>query len=90
MPAPTPAPRPGRPMGPKLIPLLCIQELAIVERQGGRPINSTTGFTIANSVDKSTCREHSAFKRNTGHIMGLHFDFRDAGANKSNAHDILT
>jgi len=84
-PRPRPRPRPSvRPVGPKL---LRIQEPAIVERRDGRPINSTTRSTIANRVDRSTCREPLVFKRNT---MGSHFDFRDAGANKSNARDILT
>ena len=77
-------------MGPKLIPLLRIQESAIIERQGGRPINSMTGSTIANRVDRSTCRELLAFERNTGYTMCSHFGFRDAGANKSHARDILT
>ena len=63
-------------MGPKLILLLCIQEPAIVERRGGRPTSSITGSAIANRVNRSTRRKH--------------FDFRDAGANKSNARDILT
>ena len=74
-------------MGPKSTPLLRIQEPAIVERRGGRLINSTTSSTIANRVDRSTRRESSAFERNT---MGPHFDFRDADANKSDARDILT
>ena len=69
-------PRPG-PVGPKSTPLLRIQEPAIVERRGGRLINSITSSTIANRVDRSTRRDS-------------HFDFRDAGANKSNARDILT
>ena len=77
-------------MRPKLTPLLRIQEPAIVERRGGQPINSTTGSTIANRVDRSTYGEPSAFERNTGYTMGSHFDFRDAGTNKSNARDILT
>jgi len=76
-----------RPVGPKSTPLLCIQEPTIVERRSGRPINFITGSIIANHVDRSTCREPSAFERNT---MGSHFDFCDAGANKSNARDILT
>ena len=84
-PAPTPAP--ARPVGPKSIPLLRIQEPAIVEHRGSRPINSTTSSKIVNRVDRSSRREPSAFKRNT---MGSHFDFRDAGANKSNTRDILT
>ena len=87
---PRPAPTPARLVKPKSTPVLRIQEPAIVERRGGRPINSTTGSTIANRVDRSTCREPSAFERNTGYTMGSHFDFRDAGANKSNARDILT
>ena len=62
----------------------------IVECRGGRPINSTTGSTIANRVDRSTRREPSAFERNTGYTMGSQFDFRDAGTNKSNTRDILT
>ena len=77
-------------MGPKLTPLLCIQEPAIIKRWGGQPINSTTGSTIANRVDRSTRREPSAFERNTGYTMGSQFDFRDVGANKLNARDILT
>jgi len=60
-----------RPVGPKLTSLLRIQEPAIVERRGRRPINSTTSSTIANRVDRSTRREPSAFERNT---MGSHFD----------------
>ena len=75
-----------RPVEPKLTPLLCIQEPAIIERRGGRAINSTTSSIIANRVDRSSRREPPAFERN----MGSHFDFRDAGANKSNARDILT
>jgi len=77
-------------VGPKLTPLLRIQEPTIIERRGGRPINSITGFIIANCVDRSTCKEPLAFERNTGYTMGSHFDFRDAGANKSNARDIRT
>ena len=84
------APMPARPVGPKLTPLLRIQEPVIVERWGGQPINSTTGSIIANRVDRSTHREASAFERNTGCTMGSHFDFRDAGANKPNSRDILT
>ena len=62
-----PASRPGgRPVGPKLTPLLRIQEPAIVKHRGGRPIYSTTGSTIANRVDRSTYGEPSAFERNTG------------------------
>ena len=79
------------PVGPKLTPLLRIQEPTIIERRGGRLINSITGSIIANRVNRSTCREPSAFERNTGYTMGSRrFDFRDAGANKSNARDILT
>ena len=86
--APRPHPRPRlRPVEPKLTPLLYIQEPAIIERRGSRAINSITSSIIANRVDRSTRREPSAFERNT---MGSHFDFRDAGANKSNARDILT
>ena len=84
-----PASRPrahARPVGPKLTPLLRIQGPTIVERRGGRSINHTTSSTITNRVDRSTYREPSAFKRNTG----SHFNFRDADANKSNARDILT
>ena len=77
-------------MGPKSTPLLRIQGPAIVERRGGRPINPITGSAIANRVDRSARREPSAFERNTGYTIGSHFDFRDAGANKSNARDILT
>jgi len=66
------------------------QEPAIVERRGGRPINSTTSSTITNRVDRSARREPSAFERNTGCTMDSHFNFRDVGANKSNARDILT
>ena len=40
-----------------------------VERRGGRPINPTTGSTIANRVDRSTRREPSAFERNTGELL---------------------
>ena len=47
----------ARPVGPKSTPLLRIQEPTIVERRGGRPINFTTGSTIANRVDRSTRRE---------------------------------
>jgi len=85
-----PTPTPARLVEPKSTPMLRIQEPAIVERRGGRPINSITGSIIANRVDRSTCREPSAFERNTGHTMGLYFDFRNVGANKSNARDILT
>ena len=86
---PRPRLRP-RPVRPKSTPLLRIQEPAIVERRGGQPINFTTSSKIANRVDRSTRREPSAFERNTSYTMGSHFDFRDAGANKSNARDILT
>jgi hypothetical protein len=85
-----PAPTPARPVGPKLTPVLRIQEPTIIERRGGQPINSITGSIIANRVDRSTRREPLAFERNTGHAMGSHFDFRDAGANKLNTRDILT
>ena len=79
-------------MGPKLTPLLRIQKPAIVERRGGRPINFTTGSTIVNRIHRFTYRELLllAFEQNTGYTLGSHFDFRDAGANKSNARDILT
>ena len=77
-------------MGPKSTPLFRIQKPAIVERRGGQPVNSTTSSTIANRVNRSTRREPSAFERNTSCAMDSHFDFRDAGANKSNARDILT
>ena len=70
--------------------MLRIQEPAIIEHRGGRPINFTTGSTIVNHIDRFTRREPTAFERNTGHTLGSHFDFRDAGANKSNARDILT
>jgi len=79
-----------RPVGPKSTPLLCIQEPAIIERRDSRLLNSTTGPIIAKRVDRSTRREPSAFERNTDYTMGSHFDFRDAGANKSNTRDILT
>ena len=82
-------PRP-RPAGPKSTPLLCIQEPAIVECRGGRPINFTTGSIIIDRIDRFTHREPSAFERNTSNTLGSHFDFRDVGANKSNARDILT
>ena len=82
-------PRP-RPAGPKSTPLLRIQELAIVERRGGRPINFTTGSIIIDRINRFTLREPSAFERNTGNTLGSHFDFCDTGANKSNACDILT
>ena len=62
-PAPTPAP--ARPVGPKSIPLLRIQEPVIVEHRGSQPINSTTGSKIVNRVDRSSCREPLAFERNT-------------------------
>ena len=87
--AATSASRP-RPVGPKSTPLLRIQEPAIVERRGGRPINSTTSSTIVNRVDTSTRREPSAFERYTGYTLGSHFNFRDVGANKLNPRDILT
>ena len=90
-PRPRPHPRPRlRPVGLKSTPLLRIQKPAIIQRRGGRLINSITSFTIANRVDRSTRREPSAFERNTGYTLDSHFDFRDAGANKSNARDILT
>jgi len=73
-------------VGPKLTPLLRTQEPAIIERQGSWPINSTTGSTIANRVNRSTRRKPSAFEQNTGCTMSL----RNAGANKSNTRDILT
>ena len=70
--AATSASRPRlRPVGPKLTPLLCIQKSVIVERRGGRPINSTTGSIITNRVDRSTCREPLAFKRNTLGVVRL-------------------
>jgi hypothetical protein len=72
-----------RPVGPKLIPLLRIQEPAIVEHQGSRPINSITSSIITNHIDRSTYREPLAFKQNTSNTMGLYFDFH-------NARDILT
>ena len=56
---------PPLPVGPKSIPLLRIQEPAIVEHRGSQPINSTTGPKIANRVDRSSRREPSAFERNT-------------------------
>ena len=79
-------------VGPGLTPLLCIQEPAIVERRGGRPINFTTGSTIVNRIDRFTYRELLllAFEQNTSYATTRTFDFRDAGANKSNARDILT
>ena len=70
--------------------MLRIQEPAIIERRGGQPINSTTGSIIANRVNRSTRREPSAFERNTGYAMGSHFDFRNAGVNKSNTRDHQT
>ena len=90
-PHPRPRPRPDlRPVGPKSTPVLRIKKPAIVERRGSQPINSITSSTIANRVDRSTRREPSAFERNTGYTMDSHFNFRDAGTNKSNARDILT
>ena len=86
--APTPAP--ARPVGPKSTPLLRIQEPAIVEHRGSRPINFTTSSKIANRVDRSTRREPLAFERNTSYTLGSQFNFRKAGANKSNIRDILT
>ena len=77
-------------MGPKLTPLLRIRKPAIVEHRGGRPINSITSSTIANRVVRSTRREPSAFEQNTSYATTRTFDFRDAGANKSNARNILT
>ena len=60
-----------------------------MERRSSWPFNSTTGSTIANRVYRSTYREPLPFERNFGYtIGGSHFDFRDAGANKSNARDI--
>ena len=56
-------------VGPKSTPLLCIQGPAIAERRGGRSINPIIGSTIANRVDRSTCREPLAFERNTGYIL---------------------
>ena len=86
-----PRPRPRlRPVGPKSIPPPRIHEPAIVERRGGRLIKSITSSTIANRVDRSTRREPSAFEQNTSYATTRTFDFRDAGANKSNARDILT
>ena len=84
------APTRPRAVGPKLTPLLRIRGPAIVEGRDGQVINHTTGSTIANRVDRSTCREPSAFERNTAYTIGAHFDFRDAGANKSSARDIIT
>ena len=63
------APARLRPVGPKSTPLLRIQGPAIVERRGGRPINPTTGSTIANRVDRPACREPSAFERNTDYAL---------------------
>ena len=86
-----PHPRPRlRPVGPKSTPLLYIQEPIILEYRGSRPINSITSSIIANRVNRSTCREPLVFKQNTGYTIDLHFDFRNAGTNKSNARDILT
>ena len=88
---PTSHPRAHAPtVGPKSTPLFRIQGPAIVERRGGRLINHTTGPIIANRVDRFTCKEPLAFKQNTSYTIGSHFDFRDAGANRSNARDILT
>ena len=86
---PRPRPRPC-PVGPKSTPLLCIQEPTIIKHHSGQPINFTTGFTIINRIDKFTRREPSAFERSTGYTLGSHFDFRDAGTNKSNPRDIQT
>ena len=89
LPAPTPASAPARPAGPKSTPLLRTQEPAIVEHRGSRLIKSITGSKIASRVDRSTRREPSAFERNTM-LRARTLIFRDAGANKSNARDILT
>jgi len=80
------APARLRPVGPKSTPLLRIQGPAIVERRGGWPINPTTGSTIANRVDRSAVES----PQHLSEILAMHFDFRDAGANKLNARDILT
>ena len=48
------------------LPQLRIQEPTIVEHRRSRPIGSTTSSTIANRVDRFTCREPLAFERNTG------------------------
>lgn len=50
------------PPGPPVDPLLLIQQPAVVERPRGRTVGST-----ASRIDTSTCREPSAFKRNTGY-----------------------
>ena len=78
------------PGGTQINTLLCIQEPAIIEHCGGRPINSITGFTIANRVNRFICKEPLAFKRNTGYAIGLYFDFPDVGVNKLNVCDVLT
>ena len=86
-----PYPRPRlRPVGPILTPLLYIQEPAIIEYFSGQPINSITGPTIANRVNRFICREPLAFERNISYSMGSYFDFLDTGANKSNARDVQT
>ena len=79
-----------RPVVPKLTPLLCIQEPAIVEYCGSRPINSITGFIIVNRVNRFIYREPLAFEQNTSYAMGSCFDFPNTGANKLNTRDVLT
>ena len=61
-----------------------------MERRGGWLISSITGSTIANRVNKFTCRKPLAFERNTSYTIGSHFDFCNVGTNKLNVHNILT
>ena len=77
-------------VGPKLISLLYIQKPTIVECRGSWLINFIISFTIANCVNRSTCRESLAFKQNTSYAIDLYFDFYNIGVNKLNARNILT
>ena len=60
---PLPEPLIDLPAGPPLP----IQEPLTVERRRGRPAGSTAGSTNRGRIDTSTCREPSAFERNTGY-----------------------
>ncbi len=60
---PLPDPPTNLPTGPPLL----IQEPLTVKRRRGRPAGSTAGSTNRGRINTSTCREPSAFKRNTGY-----------------------
>jgi hypothetical protein len=63
-PRPHPCPRPRlRLVGPKLTPLLCIQEPTIIEPRGSWLISSITSFIIASHVDRSIYRALSIWAK---------------------------